>query len=84
LIDIETDGRNGSSCAIDAVGPGDHLLVMSEDGQIMRTPVEDVSVVGRNTMGVTVMDLEDDDRVASVAVVPAGLDDGGDGSSDDA
>ncbi|MFB6160478.1 MAG: DNA gyrase subunit A [Haloferacaceae archaeon] len=71
LIDIKTDDRNGPACTIESVGPGDHLMVMSEHGQIMRTPVEDLSVVGRNTMGVTVMDLEDDDRVASVAVVPA-------------
>jgi DNA gyrase subunit A len=71
LIDIKTDERNGPACAIDAVGAGDHLVVMSEDGQILRTPVEDVSTVGRNTMGVTVMNLEPDDAVASVAVIPA-------------
>ncbi|MFB6068646.1 MAG: DNA gyrase subunit A [Halobacterium sp.] len=71
LIDIKTNERNGPACAIEAVGPGDHLVVMSESGQIMRTRVEDVSVVGRNTMGVTVMDLDEGDDVASVAVVPA-------------
>jgi DNA gyrase subunit A len=36
----------------------------------MRTPVEDVSTVGRNTMGVIVMELEDGDSVGSVAVIP--------------
>jgi len=71
LIDIKTNDRNGSACAIDAVAPGDHLVAMSEDGQIMRTPVEDVSTVGRNTMGVIVMDLDEGDSVASVAVIPA-------------
>ena len=44
---------------------------MSEDGQIMRTPVGDVSTVGRNTMGVIVMELGAGDSVASVAVIPA-------------
>ena len=39
----------------------------------MRTPVEDVSVVGRNTMGVIVMDAEEGDRMANVDVVPAGV-----------
>jgi DNA gyrase subunit A len=71
LIDIDTAERNGPTCAIDAVRPGDHLVVMSESGQIIRLPVEDVSTVGRNTMGVIVMDLDGTDAVASVAVIPA-------------
>ncbi|WP_435115428.1 DNA gyrase subunit A [Halolamina sp. C58] len=71
LIDIKTNDRNGRVTALDAVGPGDHLVTMSEAGQIMRCPVEDLSIVGRNTMGVTVMDLEDGDRVAAVDVIDA-------------
>ncbi|KPN31433.1 DNA gyrase subunit A [Halolamina pelagica] len=71
LIDIKTNERNGGVTALDAVGPGDHLVTMSEQGQIMRCPVEDLSIVGRNTMGVTVMDLEAGDRVAAVDVVDA-------------
>jgi DNA gyrase subunit A len=84
LIDIKTNERNGPACSIDAVAPGDHLVVMSEDGQIMRTPVEDVSTVGRNTMGVIVMDLDEGDSVASVAVIPAerSADGGGDADAD--
>jgi DNA gyrase subunit A len=71
LIDIKTNERNGAACTIEAVAPGDHLVVMSEGGQIMRTRVEDVSTFGRNTMGVIVMELDEGDAVASVAVVPA-------------
>jgi len=37
----------------------------------MRCPVEDLSIVGRNTMGVTVMQLDDGDRVAAVDVIDA-------------
>ena len=70
LIDIKTEGRNGPVCAMETVGAGDHLVVMSESGQIMRTPVEDISTVGRNTMGVTVMDLAGADRVACLDVIP--------------
>ncbi|MEF8818365.1 MAG: DNA gyrase subunit A [Haloferacaceae archaeon] len=72
LIDIKTNERNGPVCSIETVSYGDHLLVMSESGQIMRTPVEEISTVGRNTMGVTVMDVAADDRVASVDVIDAG------------
>ena len=70
LIDIKTGDRNGPVCAMETVGPGDHLVVMSRSGQIMRTPVEDISTVGRNTMGVIVMDLAADDRVACLDVIP--------------
>jgi DNA gyrase subunit A len=72
LIDIKTNDRNGPVCSIETVSYGDHLLAMSERGQIVRTPVEDISTVGRNTMGVTVMDVAADDRVASVDVIGAG------------
>jgi DNA gyrase subunit A len=71
LIDIKTGERNGPVTAIEAVAEDDHLIVMSESGQIMRTRVADVSEQRRNTMGVIVMRLEDDDRVATVDVLPA-------------
>ncbi|MHC3437285.1 DNA gyrase subunit A [Natrialbaceae archaeon A-gly3] len=70
LIDIKTDGRNGPVTSVKAVTDEDHLVIMSENGQIMRTRAEEISTVGRNTMGVTVMDVEDGDAVASVDVVP--------------
>ena len=69
LIDIKTDERNGPVCAINAVSEGDGLVIMSESGQIMRTHVDEVSEVGRNTKGVVVMRLEEDDHVAAVDVV---------------
>ncbi|MEF8915808.1 DNA gyrase subunit A [Natronomonas sp.] len=71
LIDIKTDDRNGRVSTAKAVADEDHLVIMSEQGQIMRIRAGDVSQVGRNTKGVTIMGLEDDDRVASVTVVPA-------------
>jgi DNA gyrase subunit A len=71
LIDIKTNERNGPVCTLETVGPGDHLVVMSDEGQIVRTPVEGISTVGRNTMGVIVVDLDAGDSVASVDVVPA-------------
>ncbi|WP_280585529.1 DNA gyrase subunit A [Halorubrum sp. Boch-26] len=70
LIDIKTGDRNGEVVAIEAVTYGDHLLAMSGDGQIMRTRVEEISTVSRNTKGVIVMNLDPDDEVASVDIVP--------------
>ena len=79
LVDIKTGSRNGSVVAIEAVTHGDHLVAMSGDGQIVRTRIEEISTVSRNTMGVIVMNLEPDDEVAAVDIVPesAYADDGG-------
>jgi DNA gyrase subunit A len=71
LIDIKTNDRNGPVATAKAVSPEDQLVIMSEDGQIMRIRAGEVSQVGRNTMGVTIMELESTDQVASVTVVPA-------------
>ncbi|WP_049927337.1 DNA gyrase subunit A [Halopiger goleimassiliensis] len=82
LIDIKTGDRNGPVTAVKAVDDDDHLVVMSEDGQIMRTRVDEISTVGRNTMGVIVMDVEGGDAVASVDEIPAAsMDDGADESA---
>jgi DNA gyrase subunit A len=73
LIDIKTPDRNGPVCTLDTVCPDDHLLAMTDGGQIMRTRIGDVSVLGRNTMGVIVMDVATDDRLSGVDVIPADI-----------
>ncbi|WP_327052085.1 DNA gyrase subunit A [Halomicrococcus gelatinilyticus] len=70
LVDIKTGDRNGPVTSVKSVAADDHLVVMSEDGQIMRIRAGDVSEVGRNTMGVKVMEIEGGDAVASVDVLP--------------
>lgn len=69
LVDIKTTDRNGAVVALEAVDDTDHLILMSANGQIMRTPADEVSLQGRNTMGVQVMCPGDQDRVATVDVV---------------
>ncbi len=71
LIDIKTGERNGPVTAVKAVADDDQLVLMSERGQIVRTRVDEISTVGRNTMGVIVMDVEDGDAVAAVDDIPA-------------
>ncbi|SIR81320.1 DNA gyrase subunit A [Natronorubrum thiooxidans] len=71
LIDIKTGDRNGPVTAVKAVADDDELVMMSERGQIVRTRVDEISTVGRNTMGVIVMDVDDGDAVASVDEIPA-------------
>jgi DNA gyrase subunit A len=69
LKDIKTNDRNGRVTAVESATAEDDLVVMSMDGQIIRTRVGDISTVGRNTMGVTVMDLESGDGVACIDVL---------------
>ena len=71
LVDIKTGDRNGPVSCVKAVDAADHLIVMTEQGQIMRTRANEVSAVSRNTKGVKIMTVEDEDRVAAVDVLPA-------------
>jgi DNA gyrase subunit A len=70
LVDIKTDDRNGRVAAIEAVEDSDHVIAMSEDGQLIRLPVAEISTVGRNTKGVRVMEIEPADRLAGISVFP--------------
>jgi DNA gyrase subunit A len=67
LIDIKTRGRNGSVVGAVLVEQGDELMVVTDSGKIIRTKVGGVSVIGRNTMGVTIIRLSDDERVVAIA-----------------
>ncbi|OIB59204.1 DNA gyrase subunit A [Natrialba sp. SSL1] len=83
LIDIKTGERNGPVTTAKAVSADDQLVMMSERGQIVRTRVDEISTVGRNTMGVIVMDAEDGDAVASVDVIPAAVSEADDEGEDE-
>jgi DNA gyrase subunit A len=72
LVDIKANERNGRVVCVKAVTEDDDLAVMTEAGQIMCTAVGEISSQGRNTMGVKLIDVEDDDAVASTDVIPAG------------
>ena len=43
---------------------------MRDDGVIMRMPVDQISIIGRNTQGVRLMSLDGDTKIASVALLP--------------
>ena len=64
LVDVKTDERR---VALDRVDGGEQVVVTSKDGQVMRTRVDEVSEIGRNTQGVIIMRLEGGDEVADVA-----------------
>ena len=65
--DIRTSERNGKVVGINAVRDGDEIMLITHEGMVTRSKVDAVRVVGRNTQGVRVMNLEEADRVVSVA-----------------
>jgi len=71
LRDIKTTDRNGPVIGILAVQDGDDILMMSATGKIQRIRAVDINVIGRNTQGVRVMRLDEDDKLVSVARIPA-------------
>lgn len=65
----EKTGKIVSMCILDASDEEKDLLLISKQGQTIRTPLKTISTLGRATQGVRVMKLSGDDTVASVAVV---------------
>ena len=64
-IAMTTKKGNLSACRV--VGPQHELMIVSEEGVIIRVKVKDISKLGRSTQGVKVMNLVDGDRVGAVA-----------------
>ncbi len=68
--DIKTTARNGKVIGIKAVSEEDELLLMTAGGKIQRIKCADINTIGRNTQGVRIMALDDDDTLAVIARVP--------------
>ena len=71
LIDIKTTDRNGPVIGILSVDEADDVLMITTTGKIQRIRVADISVIGRNTQGVRVMRLDEDDKLVGIARIPA-------------
>ncbi len=67
--DIKTTDRNGKVVAVAAVRDGDEVMLISKDGMVTRSKVEDISIVGRNTQGVRVMKASENDKLVTLAKV---------------
>ncbi|WP_423746623.1 DNA gyrase C-terminal beta-propeller domain-containing protein [Haladaptatus sp. SPP-AMP-3] len=70
LKDIAIDERNGSLVDVETVTEEEHLVVLNSDGHLIHTPVSGISSMGRNTKGVIIMNLNDDDSVIGWDIVP--------------
>ena len=57
IITIKTTDRNGQVVAVKEVVDGDELMIITRQGQLIRMPVKGISVLGRNTQGVRLVNL---------------------------
>ena len=66
VISIQTNERNGSVVGAEMVREDDEIMLISDQGTLIRTPVEGVSVVGRNTLGVRLVSLAEDEKLVGL------------------
>ena len=69
IINLKVTEKTGPVVGALTVTPEDHLMIVTSQGKIIRTPVGDMREIGRATQGVRVIRLEEGGTVASVAVV---------------
>lgn len=82
VIAIAESERNGALIGACQVHPGEEIMLISDQGTMVRTRVDEVSVLGRNTQGVRVIRLKEGEQLVGLARIQetddAGSDEGGD------
>jgi DNA gyrase subunit A len=69
ILTIKTSERNGPVVYTCQVTDSDQLMIITEKGKIIRLRASEISVIGRNTQGVRLINLEEDEKVVGVAKV---------------
>ena len=71
IINIKVTGKNGEAIGMKTVSDKDEIMLMTEKGMIVRSPIKDIRATGRSTQGVRLIRLEAGDKLASIAkIVP--------------
>ena len=66
VIALQTSDRNGDTVAALQVSAGHEIMLISSTGTLVRTPVEEISVLGRNTQGVRLIRLAEGERLVGI------------------
>ena len=66
IVAMSVNERNGKLVASFPVEDTDHIMLVTDRGQLIRCPVEDIRIAGRSTQGVIVFDTAEDEHVVSV------------------
>ncbi|GAB4139350.1 MAG: DNA gyrase subunit A [Sphingomonadales bacterium] len=69
IVNIDTSARNGPVVASGPVEDRDQLLLMTDQGKLIRTNVEEIRIAGRATQGVTLFKVGEGEKVVSVAKI---------------
>ncbi|HXC74132.1 MAG TPA: DNA gyrase subunit A [Sphingomicrobium sp.] len=69
ITNIDTSERNGCVIASFPVRQGEQLMLVTDQGKVIRTTVGDIRIMGRNTQGVTIFRVAEDEHVVSVAKI---------------
>jgi DNA gyrase subunit A len=66
VVSIKVSERNGEVVGAVQVGTFDEIMLISNKGTLVRTPAEGVSIIGRNTQGVTIIRTAEDEKVVGL------------------
>ncbi len=66
VIAIQTTARNGKLVGAIGIRDDEEVMLVSDRGTLVRTAANDISIVGRNTQGVTLINLADDERLVGI------------------
>ncbi len=80
IVAMSVNDRNGKLVASFPVEDSDQIMLVTDKGQLIRCPVEDIRIAGRSTQGVIVFDTADDEHVVSVEHI--GEEENGNGNGD--
>ncbi len=69
LINLKVTEKTGAVIGFKVVHPGQELMLITSEGIVIRTNVDDISTISRNTQGVKLMDIAENDQVASMATM---------------
>ncbi|MHC4954910.1 MAG: DNA gyrase subunit A [Planctomycetota bacterium] len=69
IINIQASARNGPVVEIAAVSEDEDVMLITAGGMIIRTAISEISIIGRNTQGVRIINLKDADRLLAAAIV---------------
>jgi DNA gyrase subunit A len=71
LKNIKTSARNGKVVALESVLPGDDLMLITANGMIIRTGLDEIRSIGRNTQGVRLIKLKPEDKLVAAEKIAA-------------
>ncbi len=83
VINLKVSAKTGEVIGAKQVLPGDGLMLITQEGKIIRISIDGIRVSGRSTQGVKLMDLGEEDRLVAVAKIAERDADDADGGDDE-